>query len=77
MLEKVSNKSTPKQRSKKLTKKLITKSIAKVHSKDMFEKENLMKNRSKLENAVHDWYNWLFEANDNKLIKWYAIAYSQ
>ena len=76
MLEKVSNKSTPKQRSKKLTKKLITKSIAKVDSKDMFEKKDLM-NRSKLENAVNDWYNWLFEANDNKLIKWYAIAYSQ
>ena len=35
-----------------------------------------MKNRSKLENPLNKWYNWLFEANDLELIKSYTKALS-
>ena len=29
-------------------------------------------NISKLENTLNNWYSWLFETNDNELIKWYT-----
>ena len=37
-----------------------------------FQKTKIIKNRSKLKNALNNWYNWLFKTKDNEAVNWYA-----
>ena len=37
-----------------------------------FQKTKIIKNRSKLKNALNNWYNGLFKTKDNEAVNWYA-----